>query len=131
MLTKADAIRKAKEIYWTWEHNLSKGATRYGWPIVWDTNGRCYMYTPRENRLLHMDEDDNPHLTAITIALQLIEGKFDNYHHLGSTPYVAEFESATKVKARETLVKPPSDGGSKADKPNLVTNLRHQLRQVT
>ena len=63
-------------------------ATSFGWPMVWDTTGRCYLYTPRPNRILHLDskEDSNPHEMTRDIGLQIIKDKFDKYLHRGCLP---------------------------------------------
>ena len=64
LMAIADALRLAKELAMDVATSDNKHkATSFGWPMVWDTAGRCYLYTPRANVILHIDSDtdSNPH----------------------------------------------------------------------
>ena len=112
----------------------NKEATTCGWPLVWDTIGRCYMYTARDNRILQIDSDDdaNPHMMTREIALQVIADKFDDYHHLGSKPNIMERRATVGHKTNDVTLKRPVRRNNETDKSNPVpTPRRHKLQQAT
>ena len=80
------------------------------------------MYRPRDNKTLHMDEDSNPHIKTRTIALRLVDNRFEAYHHRGCTPYRAEAEAARKAMANEASPKQPHCNKRETDKPGLVAS---------
>ena len=73
-MATADALRRTKEL--AIDTGSQREAVPYGWPIVWDLTGKCYMYTPRANGVLHIDDDvdSNPHMMTREIGIKLIEG---------------------------------------------------------
>ena len=91
LMATADALRLAKELAMDVATSDNKHkATDFGWLMVWDTAGQCYLYAPRANGILHIDSDtdSNPQKMPRTVGLQNIKDKFDEYLHLGSTPNV-------------------------------------------
>ena len=54
------ALRDAKELSIdVGSHDLTTRTRQPGWPIVWDVTGRCYVYTPRDDGIMHMDTEEN------------------------------------------------------------------------
>ena len=119
LMATADALRRAKEMAMdvAAPGNRHK-ATTFGWPMVWDTNGRCYPYTPRPNGILHLDsdEDSNPHKMTREIGLQIIKDKFDKYLHLGCVPTALEKNTLIRQRSNDVKLKQPSTATNLTDK---------------
>ena len=72
----AYALRNAKELsIEVGSHDSIDKAKQHGWPIVWDLTGHCYVYTPCDDGILHMDAIDNHNPTELTreVGLKTIE----------------------------------------------------------
>ena len=119
LMATADALCRAKEMAMdvAAPGNRHK-ATVFGWPMVWDTTGRCYLYTPRPNGIPHYesDEDSNPHQMSREIGLQIIKDKFDRYLHLGCVPTELEKRTLTHQRLNDVKLKQPSKDNDKTDK---------------
>ena len=123
-MATADALRLAKELAMDVATSDNKRkATSFGWPMVWDTAGQCYLYTPRANGILHIDSDvdSNPQKMPRTVGLKSIKDKFDEYLHLGSTPNVLERRALERTGSNDVKLKKPLRENDKTDKTLTTT----------
>ena len=125
LMATADALRRAKEMAMdvAGPGNRHK-ATIFGWPMVWDTAGRCYLYTPRPNGVPHYDsdEDSNPHQMSREIGLQTIKDKFDKYLHLGCVPTESKKRTLTRQRLNDVKLKQPTVATNMTDKTSTGTS---------
>ena len=106
----AIALRNAKELSIdVGSHDSIGKAKQHGWTIVWDLTGHCYVYTPRDDGILHMDAstDQNPTELTREVGLKTIGHNFDEYHHFGSKPNIFERRAAAGTTTNDIRLKRP------------------------